>query len=106
MARPGAASVPAGCPLPVPSYSAIVNILDGGGVVSLTIILRGYFYEKYQLEGDGVTRQNVKCPVPKRGAEDLRIKSITSVSVLEKNDALLCFGIVNSCIAIVSKPAH
>lgn len=63
MARPDAASVPAGCPLPVPSYSATVNILDGGGVVSLTIILSSYFYEKYQLEGDGVKAKcQFSCP--------------------------------------------
>lgn len=52
MGRPGAAYVPAGRPLPVPSYSGIVNFPGHGGEVPLTVILRGYFYEKHQLEGD------------------------------------------------------
>ena len=51
MGRPGAAHVPAGWPRPVPSYSAIVNILGDGGEVSLIVILRGYLYRKHQLEG-------------------------------------------------------
>lgn len=58
MGRPGAAHVPAGWPGPVSSYSAIVNILGDGGEVSLTVILRGYLYRKYQLEGDEVTNQS------------------------------------------------
>lgn len=58
MGRPGAAHVPAGWPRPVPSYSAIVTILGDGGGVSLTVILRGYFYRKHQLEKDWVTKQN------------------------------------------------
>lgn len=51
MGRPGAAHVPAGWPRPVPSYSAIVNILGDGGEVSLIVILRGNLYRKHQLEG-------------------------------------------------------
>lgn len=58
MGRPGAAHVPAGWPGPVSSYSAIVNILGDGREVSLTVILRGYLYRKYQLEGDEVTNQS------------------------------------------------
>lgn len=62
MGRPGAAHVPAGR-RPVPSYSAIVNILGDGGEVPLTVILRGYLYRKHQLEGDGVTKQCSTFPL-------------------------------------------
>lgn len=62
MGRPGAAYWPAGWPRPVPSYSAIVNILGDGGEVSLTVILRGYLYRKHQLEGDGVKNANIPFP--------------------------------------------
>lgn len=65
MGRPGAAHVPAGWPRPVPSYSAIVNILGDGREVSLTVILRGYLYGKHQLEGNGITMQKHKLPLPK-----------------------------------------
>lgn len=56
MGRPGAAPVPAGSTGPDPSYSAIVILLGVGGHVSLTVILRGYFYRKHQSEGAEVTR--------------------------------------------------
>lgn len=60
MGRPRAAHVPAGWPRPVSRYSAIVNILGDGREVSLTVILRGYLYGKYQLEGDEVTNLKKK----------------------------------------------
>lgn len=63
MGRPGAAHVPAGRHRPVPSYSAIVNILVDG--VSLTVILRGYLYRKHQLEGDGGYNANAQHSPPK-----------------------------------------